>query len=39
MYQSLDGESFRIHIDDIEVFYIQKDRQTSIPDIRASKDD
>ncbi|MFC7684998.1 hypothetical protein [Ureibacillus sp. GCM10028918] len=30
----LDGEEFRIHIDDIEVFYIEKDNRRPIPDIR-----
>lgn len=31
----LDGEEFRVHIDDIEVFYIEKDRKhCPIPDIR-----
>ncbi|WP_413366295.1 hypothetical protein [Lysinibacillus sp. 3P01SB] len=30
----LDGEVFRIHIDDIEVFYIEKEGR-EIPDIRA----
>ncbi|MGE7688757.1 hypothetical protein ACQKMI_06070 [Lysinibacillus sp. NPDC097214] len=29
----LDGEKFRVHIDDIEVFYIEKDNRP-IPDIR-----
>ena len=30
----LDGEEFRVHIDDIEVFYIEKDNKRPIPDIR-----
>lgn len=30
----LDGEEFRIHIDEIEVFYIEKDHGRPIPDIR-----
>ena len=30
----LDGEEFRVHIDDIEVFYIEKDHKRPIPDIR-----
>lgn len=30
----LDGEEFRVHIDDIEVFYIEKDLSRPIPDIR-----
>ncbi|QCR32291.1 hypothetical protein [Lysinibacillus sp. SGAir0095] len=30
----LDGEEFRVHIDDIEVFYIEKDKRRPIPDIR-----
>ncbi|KGR74244.1 hypothetical protein [Ureibacillus sinduriensis] len=30
----LDGEEFRIHIDEIEVFYIEKDHKRPIPDIR-----
>ncbi|RHW37627.1 hypothetical protein D1B33_08870 [Lysinibacillus yapensis] len=30
----LDGEEFRVHIDDIEVFYIEKDHHRPIPDIR-----
>lgn len=34
----LDDEKFNIHIDDIEVFYIEKDGR-AIPDIRAGNDD
>ncbi len=34
----LDGEIYRIHIDDIEVFYIEKEGRP-IPDIRADQDD
>lgn len=30
----LDGEEFRVHIDDIEVFYIEMDNRRPIPDIR-----
>lgn len=30
----LDGEEFRVHIDEIEVFYIEKDDKRPIPDIR-----
>ena len=30
----LDGEEFSVHIDDIEVFYIEKDPKRPIPDIR-----
>lgn len=30
----LDGEEFRVHIDDIEVFYIEQENKPSIPDIR-----
>lgn len=30
----LDGENFRVHIDDIEVFYIEKNLNRPIPDIR-----
>ncbi|PQD95203.1 hypothetical protein CYL18_10495 [Pradoshia eiseniae] len=35
----LDGETFNIHIDNIEVFYIQKPGQPVIPDIRGEEDD
>lgn len=34
----LDNEMLRIHIDDIEVFYIEKDG-VPIPDIRVDQDD
>ena len=34
----LDDEKFRIHMDDIEVFYIEKEGR-AIPDIRAGNDD
>ena len=34
----LDDEKFRVHMDDIEVFYIEKDGRP-IPDIRAGQDD
>ncbi|WP_338470569.1 hypothetical protein R4Z10_17475 [Niallia sp. XMNu-256] len=34
----LDGETFRIHIDEIEVFYIERDGKP-IPDIRDGKYD
>ena len=30
----LDGEEFRVHIDDIEVFYIEQENKPPIPDIR-----
>ena len=30
----LDNEEFRVHIDNIEVFYIEKDLNRPIPDIR-----
>lgn len=30
----LDDEVFRVHIDDIEVFYIEKNGEPKIPDIR-----
>ncbi|MGM9930508.1 hypothetical protein [Pradoshia sp.] len=35
----LDGETFNIHIDSIEVFYIQKPGKPVIPDIRGEDDD
>ncbi len=35
----LDGETFNIHIDNIEVFYIQKPGKPVIPDIRGEEDD
>ena len=35
----LDGETFNIHIDNIEVFYIQKPGQPVIPDIRGEGND
>ena len=34
----LDDEVFRVHIDDIEVFYIEKPGEPEIPDIRNDKD-
>ncbi|WP_144549575.1 hypothetical protein [Peribacillus simplex] len=34
----LDDEQFRVHIDDIEVFYIEKEGRP-IPDIRTNQDD
>ncbi len=34
----LDDEIFRVHIDDIEVFYIQEPGQPEIPDIRHRND-
>ncbi|KOP80563.1 hypothetical protein AMS59_04065 [Lysinibacillus sp. FJAT-14745] len=34
----LDGEKFRVHIDDIEVFYIEKENRP-IPDIRNGMND
>lgn len=34
----LDGEKFRVHIDDIEVFYIEKNGR-EIPDIRNVQND
>ncbi|MGG0791214.1 hypothetical protein ABE132_21445 [Peribacillus simplex] len=34
----LDDEQFRVHIDDIEVFYIEKEGRL-IPDIRTNQDD
>lgn len=34
----LDGETFRVHIDDIEVFYIET-KERPIPDIRNEKHD
>lgn len=33
----LDDEVFRVHIDDIEVFYIEKPGEPKIPDIRNDK--
>ena len=33
----LDDEVFRVHIDDIEVFYIEKPGKPKIPDIRDDK--
>ena len=33
----LDDEVFRVHIDDIEVFYIEKPGEPKIPDIRDDK--
>ena len=33
----LDDEVFRVHIDDIQVFYIEKPGQPKIPDIRDDK--
>jgi len=33
----LDNEVFRVHIDDIEVFYIEKPGKPKIPDIRDDK--
>lgn len=35
----LDGEKYRIHIDDIEVFYIEKEGKPPIPDLRAVQND
>ncbi|SOC15012.1 hypothetical protein SAMN05880501_10820 [Ureibacillus xyleni] len=35
----LDGEKFRVHIDDIEVFYIEQPGKPKIPDIRNGKHD
>lgn len=35
----LDDEVFRVHIDDIEVFYIEKPGEPKIPDIRNDKYD
>lgn len=35
----LDGETFNIHIDSIEVFYIQKPGKPVIPDIRGENHD
>lgn len=35
----LDDEEFRVHIDDIEVFYIEKEGKPEIPDIRNGIDD
>ncbi|CAM5180884.1 putative protein OS=Ureibacillus acetophenoni OX=614649 GN=SAMN05877842_103234 PE=4 SV=1 [Ureibacillus acetophenoni] len=34
----LDDEVFRVHIDEIEVFYIEKPGQPEIPDIRNRND-
>nr|WP_232337001.1 hypothetical protein [Lysinibacillus timonensis] len=34
----LDDEIFRVHIDEIEVFYIEKPGQPKIPDIRHRND-